>query len=179
MRSVFAMITVLAVGFALSGCSNESGQDPQYSRVCIDQNTRERVDGSQCGSDDSSAASGFLWWYLIWGRTLPSYGSPVSGGYRTVPSSSVIEHDERLAPQGGTSYKKATTRGYSTGSGKKLGTTKGGTGYKAPAPKAPAPAPKPANPAPKAPAPKAPAPVIKAPAPRPVAPAPRPAAPRR
>lgn len=81
-RAVPLGLTVIAAS-TLTGC----GGDPDVAAVCVDPQTNERVDDGQCDdSDDPSdydgVGSGFFWYYLGTqsARTIPSVGSPVSGG---------------------------------------------------------------------------------------------------
>jgi len=185
MKRFIGLIASIFIVTSLVSCSTGNDyQSADYSRICVDAQTHERVSGDKCGDENSPNPNiGFLWWFIPYGHSLPAYGYPVSGGRQYISKSAVVEHDERLAPKGGKSYTKAPTRSYSDGSGKKLGTTKGGAGYKPLPPKVNNPPKAPANKAPagggyKAPpkvnnAPKMPAPAPpRAPAPAPRAPAP-------
>jgi hypothetical protein len=151
------IVVVLSVVIGLTACDEYQEQGPDYARVCVDRITHQRVPGYKCGTSDIHPFSGFAWYYFPYGHVLPPYGYPVSGGRYSIRKSALVAHDELLAPRGGKSYTKAKTVPYSTGGGKKLGTSSG-SGYKVKAPAVKAPNVK-------APANKAPAPVVKAPAP--------------
>ena len=76
---------------SLSACSSDDEVDNQA--VCVDQETQQRVDDSQC--DDSHGggigASPFLWYFLgtTVGRGFPAIGQRVpAGGSYTTPSGS-------------------------------------------------------------------------------------------
>jgi hypothetical protein len=76
---------------SLSACSSDDDVDNQA--VCVDQETQQRVDDSQC--DDSHGggigASPFLWYFLgtAVGRGFPAIGQRVpAGGTYTTPSGS-------------------------------------------------------------------------------------------
>lgn len=126
-RKPLAAIALLGLaGLGLTACSDDDSQHPQYAQICYDQQTHERVDGSNCESGHSGFGSNFIFWYLLWGHTLPAYGQHVSGGYRTVSRTVIVEHDARVAPRGGTTYTKSTAgKTYTTGAtGKKVSPSK-------------------------------------------------------
>lgn len=87
MRSASVAIGVTALAAAaLSGCTSS----PDYNTVCIDEETRERVDDEYCEDDDySSYGGGYSWYYLGSSQRVPSVGSRVHGGSTSKPSGSV------------------------------------------------------------------------------------------
>lgn len=86
MRSVSVAIGVTAVAAAaLSGCSSS----PDYTALCIDDETRERVSDYHCDDDSWSSGGTYSWYYISRGQRLPSVGSRVSGGSTVEPDGSV------------------------------------------------------------------------------------------
>lgn len=87
MRSVSVAIGVTALAAAtLSGCTSS----PDYNTVCIDEETRERVDDDYCEDDSySSYSGGYTWYYIGSGQRVPSVGSRVYGGSTSKPRGSV------------------------------------------------------------------------------------------
>lgn len=82
MRSVSVAIGVTAVvAAALSGCTTSE----DYTAVCVDDDTMERVSDYECDDDYSSS---YVWYYLGSGSRVPSVGSHVSGGSTTPPAGS-------------------------------------------------------------------------------------------
>jgi hypothetical protein len=146
-RRLAAAAVAVGVLLGATACS-DGASNPDYARICVDAQTHQRVPGNECGSNDGSALDGFLWGYVLFGSRMPAYGTSITNVTHVtyhVPKSAVVEHDEKLLPQGGKGYTKSTaTRTYSTGGGKTIGSFKGTSGfkssggYKAPAPKAPA-----------------------------------------
>lgn len=88
MRSARVAIGVTAVvAAALTGCS--ASED--YTAVCVDEDTMERVSDDDCDDDnDGYGTSGgsYVWYYLGSGRRVPSLGSRVSGGSTSPPAGS-------------------------------------------------------------------------------------------
>ncbi len=87
MRSASVAIGVTALAAAaLSGCTSS----PDYNTVCIDEETRERVDDEYCEDDGySSYGGGYIWYYLGSSQRVPSVGSRVYGGSTSRPTGSV------------------------------------------------------------------------------------------
>lgn len=84
MRSASVAIGVTAVvAAALSGCSLSEN----YTAVCVDEDTMERVSDYDC-DDDSYGTNSYVWYYLGSNSRIPSVGSRVSGGSTTPPSGS-------------------------------------------------------------------------------------------
>lgn len=122
MRSGSVMLGVTAVMAAsLSGCAS----NPDYAAVCVDPETEERVEDSQCADDgdysSSSGTSGFFWYYLGASSRVPAIGSRASGG--TFNGSSLSGKVQRgdLPRTGGSSVKSTTTKGGFGGSSKSSG----------------------------------------------------------
>jgi len=84
MRSASVAIGATAVvAAALSGCTVSE----DYTTVCVDEDTMERVSDYDC-DDDSYGSGSYVWYYLGSGRRIPSVGSRVSGGSTTPPAGS-------------------------------------------------------------------------------------------
>ena len=89
MRSARVAIGVTAVVAAsLSGCSTSE----DYTAVCVDEDTMERVSDDDCDDDNDGygtyGGSSYVWYYLGSGRRVPSLGSRVSGGSTSPPGGS-------------------------------------------------------------------------------------------
>lgn len=88
MRSASVAIGVTAVVAAsLSGCSLTE----DYTAVCVDEDTMERVSDYECDDDGYNSSYGggsYVWYYLGGNRRVPSVGSYVSGGSTTPPRGS-------------------------------------------------------------------------------------------
>jgi hypothetical protein len=110
MRSSAVTLGVTAVmASGLTGCATSA----DYAAVCVNPDTEERVDDSQCDDDKDydGVSSGFFWYYLAASRAVPALGSVVSGG--TFNSSNLSGTVQRggLPKTGGSSVKSATTKG--------------------------------------------------------------------
>jgi len=87
---------LVALLTATSACSDDGQEkDADYTEVCVDAQTLERVDESKCPPVDQLVNAGagsnaFLWYYLL-GRTVaaPPIGSKVSGGSTVRPVSGI------------------------------------------------------------------------------------------
>jgi hypothetical protein len=102
MRSATVAIGVTAVvAAALSGCS--SSED--YTAVCVDEDTMERVSDYECDDDDNYGGGSYIWYYLGSGRRAPSVGSYVSGGSTTPPAGSAGRGSRSSNDGGGSSSK--------------------------------------------------------------------------
>lgn len=91
------------------GHVSDPGPDADYTAVCVEEVSQERVDDDECEPQHSGTYhGGYGWYYIPRGVGVPTFGSPPSGGSLTVPPS-------------GTSYR--TTSGWSSGT--TAGTTSG------------------------------------------------------
>jgi hypothetical protein len=73
---------------ATGACYDQSREDDQYSRVCVDRSTGTRVEDNRCGQHSTGMAGGFYAWYFLSGggaRFMPGIGSPVRGGTFETP----------------------------------------------------------------------------------------------
>ncbi|MDQ1723562.1 MAG: hypothetical protein QOG52_590 [Frankiaceae bacterium] len=82
-RSVAVRLTITAMlAASLSACSSNE-PDPDNVAICVDPNTQQRVDDSQCGADldhhigSGGIGSGFLWYFIGRNSAFP----PVGGRY--------------------------------------------------------------------------------------------------
>lgn len=67
-------------------CYDHRGDE--YSRVCVDRSTGNRVEDNRCGQH-YTGTHGFYGWYFLsggGGRSLPVVGSPVRGGTFETPA---------------------------------------------------------------------------------------------
>lgn len=110
MRSSAVTLGVTAVvASGLTGCASSA----DYAAVCVDPDTEQRVDDSQCDDDrdyDGSSA-GFFWYYLAASRVVPAVGARVSGGTFNGSSLSGTVQRGGLPRTGGSTVKSATTKG--------------------------------------------------------------------
>lgn len=107
-------ITALVAG-GVTGCGRTAERD--YAGVCVDKQTQQRVDDSEC----RNGRGGFGWYYLRNGARFPRVGGSVAGGSYSTPSGSSYV-DGGLSKSGG-----SVDAGKVTG-GKVHTVTKGGFG---------------------------------------------------
>ena len=120
MRSTSISLGITALmASSLTGCSSRA----DYTAVCVDPETQERVDDDQCDddSDYNGAGSGFFWYYLGASSRIPAVGSPATGG--TWSGSTLNGSVQRggLPTTGGSTVKSATTKGGFGGSSRGFG----------------------------------------------------------
>lgn len=79
-------LTALAAA-SLTGCAYE--EEPDYAAICVDPETDERVDDSECDTDEEyhGSGSGFFWFYMATSGShrIPAVGDrfdPSIGSYR-------------------------------------------------------------------------------------------------
>ena len=94
------LIALLGIG-TLSACG--SNDDNQYSQVCQDKNTGQRVDDNRCNERRDS----YGWYYFppYYGM-VPGIGSRLSGGSYSYPSGSPLR--TRIPSSGFTTPKRPT-----------------------------------------------------------------------
>ena len=105
-------VPLLATG--LTGCGSDD-DDAEYSAVCVDRVTEQRVDDDEC-DDDNDRAHG--WYFFPVGVYAGGIGQRVSGGSYTTPSASHVK--------GGVPKSGATIQRGGFGGGIKSGGTSGG-----------------------------------------------------
>ena len=76
---------------SLTACSSDN-QDPENAAVCVDPNTQQRVDDSQCGDDydhhiygGGGGGNAFLWYFIGRNSAFPPIGGRYVGGSFTRP----------------------------------------------------------------------------------------------
>ena len=106
-------VPLLATG--LTGCGSDD--EAEYSAVCVDQTTQQRVDDDEC-DDDNDRGGVHGWYFFPVGVYAGGIGQRVSGGSYTTPSGS---HVKGGVPKGGATIKRG---GF--GGGIKSGGTSGG-----------------------------------------------------
>jgi len=117
MRSTSISLGITAVmASSLTGCSTSA----DYAAVCVDPETRERVDDDQC-DDDGGGGTGFFWYYLAARSIVPAVGQTATGGtYRGSTLNGTVQRGG-LPTTGGSTVKSATTKGGFGGSSRGFG----------------------------------------------------------
>ena len=122
MRSSSVALGITAVMASnLTGCA--SSQSADYAAVCVDPETKERVDDDQCDddSDYNGVGGGFFWYYLGARSVVPGIGSTVSGGtYRGSTLNGTVQRGG-LPTTGGSTVRSSTTKGGFGGSNRGFG----------------------------------------------------------
>lgn len=101
MRSAAVSIGLTALMAAsLTGCSSDDDETADYAAICVNPETQERIDDSNCRDDReyNGSGAGFFWFYMATrgGAFVPPIGGRYSAGTGTFAGSSL------RAPQGGT-----------------------------------------------------------------------------
>ncbi|CAA9379784.1 MAG: hypothetical protein AVDCRST_MAG32-1448 [uncultured Nocardioides sp.] len=121
MRSSSVALGITAVMASnLTGCASAE-ESPDYAAVCVDPETKERVDDDQCDDDGdyNGVGGGFFWYYLGASSRFPAVGSTVTGGTFSTPRGSIQRGG--LPSTGGSSVKSSTTKGGFGGSNRGFG----------------------------------------------------------
>lgn len=95
-RSATVAIGTVVLAASLSACS--TGSD--YSRICTDSKTNQRLSDSECRSG-SGYAGAHGWYYLPAGSKAPAVGQRATGGVTSVPSGKSVS-GESVSAKGGT-----------------------------------------------------------------------------
>lgn len=114
----------------LTACSSGDGGDA--NAVCVDAQTKERVDDGRCDNDPSNGSilsSPFLWYFLGRSSAIPAFGVPIGGVYAGSFSAPRASRFRTGLPQagasssyrGGTVRKSTVSRGGFGGTGGKSG----------------------------------------------------------
>ena len=106
-------VPLLATG--LTGCGSDD-DDYDYSAVCVDQATQQRVDDDECDDDGRDGVHG--WYFIPVGFYAGGIGQRVGGGSFATPSGSHIK--------GGVPKTGATVQRGGFGGGIKSGGSSGG-----------------------------------------------------
>ena len=121
MRSSSVALGITAMmASTLTGCASESAD---YAAVCVDPETKERVDDDQCDDDrDYNGVGGGFFWYYLGARSLvPAVGSTVSGGtFRGSTLNGTVQRGG-LPTTGGSTVRSSTTKGGFGGSSRGMG----------------------------------------------------------
>ena len=121
-------VSTLLVGAGLTGCSTEEDgytNAPQYTRVCEDRVTHERVDDSRC--QGHSLGTSLLWYYILTSHAVPRVGTHVYGGTVTYPRGYSRSQFVKAPVRGG---HLNTSSGYRSATGGSKSGYKSGTSYK-------------------------------------------------
>ena len=78
--------TVLVAGALIGTSERDAKRDT--AGYCVDKSTNQRVDDSECRTNNSSGAHFYGWYYARNGAYYPRVGAPASGGSFTAPTSS-------------------------------------------------------------------------------------------
>lgn len=121
MRSSSVALGITAMMAAnLTGCASDSAD---YAAVCVDPETKERVDDDQCDDDRdyNGVGGGFFWYYLGASSRVPSIGQTATGG--TFSGSRLNGSVQRggLPTTGGSTVRSTTTKGGFGGSNRGFG----------------------------------------------------------
>ncbi len=121
MRSSSVALGITAMMAAnLTGCASDSAD---YAAVCVDPETKERVDDDECDDDRdyNGVGGGFFWYYLGASSRVPSIGQTANGG--TFSSSRLNGSVQRggLPTTGGSTVRSTTTKGGFGGSSRGFG----------------------------------------------------------
>lgn len=101
-RSAVIVLGVTAV-LAASLVAYADDDDYDYSAVCVDQATEERIDDEYCDDDSSSdGGSAYVWYYIPSGGHAPSVGSQARGGSFSDPGSRFSVERGGAPARGGT-----------------------------------------------------------------------------
>lgn len=87
MRSAGITLGLTAlVAASLTGCSNDDDQ-PEYAAICVDPQTEQRTDDSNCKDDREyhGSGAGFFWFYMATrgGGLVPPIGGRYNAGQGT------------------------------------------------------------------------------------------------
>lgn len=101
MRSAAVSIGLTALMAAsLTGCSSDDDDTADYAAICVNPETQERTDDTNCKDDReyNGSGAGFFWFYMATrgGAFVP----PIGGRYG--PGSGTFAGSSLRAPQGGT-----------------------------------------------------------------------------
>jgi hypothetical protein len=107
-RSAAVHLTITAMlAASLSACSSEP--DPNNVAICVDPQTQQRVDDSQCGGDydhhiygGSGIGSGFFWYFVGRHSVFPPIGGYYGGSGGSFLRPSSIGGTYRGSARGGT-----------------------------------------------------------------------------
>lgn len=79
-------ITALVGGSLVAGSSHDATRDT--AGYCVDKNTQQRVDDSQCRTGTHTTGHTYGWYYARTGTRFPAVGQRASGGSFTAPTGS-------------------------------------------------------------------------------------------
>jgi hypothetical protein len=85
-RSASVALGGLFAAIAMAACGTDPEPDPDYSQICVDEQTKLRVDDDECDDDDHHGRS---WFYLPYSRAVPAVGGLVDtthGSYTRPPT---------------------------------------------------------------------------------------------
>lgn len=120
MRSSSIALGITAVMASnLTGCASSA----DYAAVCVDPETKERVDDDQCDDDSDyhGAGSGFFWYYLGASSRVPAIGQTTTGGTWSGSTLNGTVQRGGLPTTGGSTVKSSTTKGGFGGSSRGFG----------------------------------------------------------
>ncbi len=111
-RSMAVRLTITAMlAASLTACSSDDPDpDPDNVAICVDPNTQERVDDSQCGEDydhhiysgGGGLSSGFFWYFVGRGSVFPPIGSRYVGSVGSFARPAGVGSTVRGGTTGGT-----------------------------------------------------------------------------
>lgn len=111
MKKILATIAVVGV-LATSACGSDSKvweeRGGEADAICVDKDTKVRVDDSKCDST-SGGNNNWIFWYLLASQSAPRYGYPAQYGQPTVPAGYQV-YRHRVPRTGGTVAAKPPTR---------------------------------------------------------------------
>lgn len=81
------VILGVVLASVLSACGST---ESDYTEVCVDNRTGERIPEDECDDDDGHGGHRGGWVYFPHGSHVPAVGSKVTGGSRTFPASGTI-----------------------------------------------------------------------------------------
>ncbi|WP_432942850.1 hypothetical protein ACQPXM_38150 [Kribbella sp. CA-253562] len=88
MRSAGITLGLTAlVAASLTGCSNDDEDQPDYAAICVDPQTEQRTDDSNCKDEREyhGSGAGFFWFYMATrgGAFVPPIGGRYNAGSGT------------------------------------------------------------------------------------------------